>query len=504
MPRRRVDSRKLHAKLAEIDNLKIYRVRHYPGIGPKRGGSRCIACATEPRSMVARMKDPDNTTGRPIGIGYWLVNTDTQEVMGPFGKECGFRAVMNSWLKPRREAMRQQLLAAGVPSSEIEERLQQFAHDEWNRMLRVYMKAEREAKKLKIDTTTLTYDEIVAAIEDEKKKIKLENATRTAKFEGLDVQPSVNRTFFVDGKLCETAEDVYALIDAAREKRDEERRKKAEEARRQNQAKYKDHVEFIEWALSSGQNFTASELRSLETGLMYINQGNPFPQTLRGIENLAVKARQWGWTGYLGQVSVPPPQPVGSTSSAGGKAPICPKCGGELIHKQGYSYRKQKSYNFWSCKRYPNCDGALNDREYNRQLLLLNPQQFQQPTQYPQPQQTVQAPKAVAAAQAQAQQSNPYTSKATCSSCGKMYKLCRCGGVGALAHPRAGVVIDPDTMAEAPCPDPNCKICEMLREQEEKATEPSTAPLEEEVEKKRTMKAKEAFKERQKKSYWKM
>jgi len=476
-------------------------VRHYPGIGPKNGGSRCIACATEPRSMVARMKDPDNTTGRPIGIGHWLVNTDTQEVMGPFGKECGFRAVMASWLKPRREQMRQQLLAAGVPSSEIEERLQQFAHDEWNRMLRVYMKAEREAKKMKIDTTTLTYDEIVAAIEDEKRKLRLERAVGSARSVGLDVQPSVNRTFFVEGKLCETAEDVYALVEGKRKKDDEERRKKAEAARLQNQVRFKFHVEFIEWALDPANqgSLSAFDLRMLETGLLYINQGNPFPQTLRGVESLATRARGWGWSGQLG-VMGPPPSPPSSTVATGGKVPICPKCGGELVNKKGYSRNKGKHYDFWSCKKYPSCAGALNSGEYHRQLRLLNPGQVvvpaSQPTQFLQPQQVTQIPKAVAAAQAQ-------QSRATCLSCGKMYRLCRCGGVEALAHPRSGVVIDPDTGDEVACFDPKCRVCERLREKLGEA-QPSTEVLEQEVEKKRVRKAKEAFQERSKKSYWKV
>jgi len=455
VPRRKVDSRKLHAKLAEIDNLKIYRVRHYPGIGPKNGGSRCIACATEPRSMVTRMKDPDNTTGRPIGIGHWLVNTDTQEVMGPFGKECGFRAVMNSWLKPRRAAMRQQLLAAGVPSSEIEDRLQQFAHDEWNRMLRVYMKAEREAKKMGIDTTTLTYDEIIGAIADEQRKLKLERAVQSARSYGLDVQPSINRTFFVDGKLCETAEDVWHIRDEKRRKDDEHRKKIAIGIRQQNRAKFQPWVDFIEWAFdpSHAHPFTASEVKELEQAEVYINQGNPFPQTLTRVEYIAGVARGYGWTGALGAQQAPPSS---STVATGGSVPICPKCGGELINKKGYSQNKGKYYNFWSCKKYPSCNGALNSGEYHRQLLALNPQQVTLQPQPQQPQQVPKASKAVAAAQAQAQQINPYTTS-------------------------------------------------KLKEQEKSGeAQPSTEVLEQEVEKKRVRKAKEAFQERSKKSYWKV
>lgn len=508
MPRKRVDSRKLHAKLAEIDNLKIYRVRHYPGIGPKNGGSRCIACATEPRSMVARMKDPDNTTGRPIGIGYWLVNTDTQEVMGPFGKECGFRAVMASWLKPRREAMRQQLLAAGVPSSEIEERLQQFAHDEWNRMLRVYMKAEREAKRMGIDTTTLTYDEIVAAIEDEKKKLRLERAVEHAKAVGLEVQPSVNRTFFVGRKLCETAEDVYAIIEEKRKRDEEERRKKAEAARLQNQAKFKPYVEFIEWVFdpSHSHGFTSYEIRDIERAQIYINQGNPFPQTLQRLESLAVRARGWGWSGQLGVVAAPPP-PSSVPSPSGGKAPVCPSCGGELIRKTGYSQFKRKHYDFWSCKRFPNCKGTMQVAEYHRQFLAMNPQQFVSPAPAPQPQQAVRAPKAVAAAKAQVQQASAPLTQSSCPSCGKMWKLCRCGGVSTLKHLKTepGKVLCPDTNVVVDCPDPGCDTCFHIRsEAEAEAKTESTEPLEQEVESKRTKKAKEAFKERQKRSYWKM
>ncbi len=508
MPRKRVDSRKLHAKLAEIDNLKIYRVKYYPGIGPKRGGSRCIACATEPRSMVARMKDPDNTTGRPIGIGYWLINTDTQEVMGPFGKECGFRAVMNSWLKPRREAMRQQLLAAGVPSSEIEERLQQFAHDEWNRMLRVYMKAEREAKKLGIDTTTLTYDEIVAAIAEEQRKLRLERAVEHAKVVGLEVQPSINRTFFVRGTLCETAEDVYTLIEEKRRKDEEERRRKAEEARKQNQARFKPYVEFIEWVFdpSHSHGFTSYEIRDIEKAQIYINQGNPFPQTLQRLEMLATRARGWGWTGQLGQVATPPV--ASSPTATGQKLPPCPICGGELIRKSGYSKVKGKHYDFWGCKAWTQtrCKGAMQIAEYNRQLAALNPQ-LSAPQPSPPPQQAVHAPKAVAAARAQVGQNQPYPlTQSSCPSCGKMWKLCRCGGVATLKHLETspGRIVCPDTSIIVDCPDPGCVECERIKEKAAAEAEPSTEPKEQEVEQKRTKKAKEAFKERQKRSFWKM
>lgn len=467
--RKRVDPRKLHAALGEIDNLKIYRIQRYPGIGPKRGGSRCIACATKPARLTTRMKAPEKTNGRPIGIGHWLINTDTQEVIGPFGSECGFRAIMASWLKPRRAQMRQDLLAAGVPRSEIEERLQQFAAAEWKKMLKIYKKAEREAVKLGIDTTTLTYDEIVAAIDAEKKRIAFEREVQYAESLGIPVQKGPKGMFQINGVWCENRDEVKETVDKWREAKRKQQRAAALATRTANRAKYPAHQEFLDWALDPANSNVLSykDERVLEDAQVWIDRGSPFPTTLEKVEDIA---RSKGWQGQLAKIA-PTPQTSVVTPAPSGEPP-CPKCGGKLIRKKGYSDKWGRDYDFWGCSNWKprgkGCDGTLKPQEYNRQLKALH-----------------------AGAVPAPQPPDPSTEVVSC--CGKMRKLCTCNqqpkklSKAAQAARKKANGTKAKKQPEAP------QVDEVLAEELEVAQEQE-----------REKKAKEAFEDRKKKSYWKM
>lgn len=466
--RKRVDPRKLHAALGEIDNLKIYRIQRYPGIGPNRGGSRCIACATKPARLATRMKAPEKTNGRPIGIGHWLINTDTQEVIGPFGSECGFRAVMASWLKPRRAQMRQDLLAAGVPRSEIEERLQQFAYQEWKKMLKVYKKAEREAVKLGIDTTTLTYDEIVSAIDAEKKRIAFEREVQYAESLGLHVQKGPKGMFQVNGVWCESRDEVKEVVDKWREAERKKQKQAALAQRTANRAKFPEHQEFLDWALDPANSNVLSyaEERFLEDAQVWIDRGSPWPQTLEKVERIA---RSKGWQGQLAKLAPAAPQQPQQSS---GKLPVCPVCGAALVRRKGYSQRWQRDYDFWGCSQWRSgghgCKGSMKPEEYERQLKAL------------------QGSAAVVPAPP-----DPSTEVVSC--CGKMRKLCTCNQPPKKLSKAARAARKKANGVKTKKADPQPEVDSMSEEELEMAQEME-----------REKKAKEAFEDRKKKSYWKM
>ncbi|MCJ7760269.1 hypothetical protein MUP59_03915 [Candidatus Bathyarchaeota archaeon] len=209
--------KKFHKRLAEGGKLRIYRVI--------RGDTRCVICATaivhpkdrkihlkENPSLKRRMEDPSQTNGTPMSLQYWLQD-DKGNLIGPCGAACGPRAVMNAWLKERREEIRQQLLAAGVDPEEVETRLEQIAHWEWLNMLRVYRKAEREAQKLKIDTTSMTVDEIVQAVKTEKELRAFKKEVEYAIHSGVPVK-SLSNGVEVDGVFCQNIADVRCAMSA--------------------------------------------------------------------------------------------------------------------------------------------------------------------------------------------------------------------------------------------------------------------------------------------------
>jgi len=413
------DKRKLHKRLAEGGKLRIYRVMRQSG--------RCVICATaivdphnrrvhlkENPTLKERMNDPEQTNGTPLDLQWWLQD-ETGKLIGPCGAACGPLAVMNAWLKERRDEIRQQLLAAGVPAAEVEERLEQIAHQEWLNMLRIYRKAEREAKQLGINITSMTVDEIVEAIKIHKERKAFEREVDYAQSLGIPVARLAGGVVEIDGVRCSSSRGVMDTINKWEDDKAQAAKQAAAQKAQGNRAKYPDHVEFIEWALSTtGPNNPNGPLsyrddRILGDGMIYIDMGSPYPGTLRKVEELAQRARTWTvpWQGKLGQQVVVQNQPAGG----GANLPTCPICGSQLQRKQGFSNRRGryggKRYDFYGCVRYPQCRGSVKVQEYNRQLQALNPGQVTQQPPPPPVSVPVQAPKAVAAAQAQQQAAPP-------------------------------------------------------------------------------------------------
>lgn len=433
---KRLDPKKLHKRLAEGGRLRIYRCL--------RGETRCVICATaivdihnrkihikENPSLKLRMSDPERTNGTPMVCQWWLQD-DQGQLIGPCGGPCGSKAVQNSWLKERRDEIRQQLLAAGVPPAEVEKRLEQIAHQEWLNMLRVYRAAEKEALKLKIDITTMTVDEIVEAVKKVKEERAFKREAEYAQQQGVPVKFRSNGVE-VDGILCQTAAGVRECVSAWKEKQNQTRQAQAQARRLQNRQKYAEYVEFIEWALATSDPYTRVhgatgsapnalsvgtwDRRNLEDGLMWIDGGTPFPKTLQTIEAIASQARNWRspWTGVCPSnvTRIMPAQPSGPV---GAPLPVCPLCGKPLKRKTGTSQRG-KSYDFYGCTGYPRCKGSMEVSEYNRQwsrlgqgtaVTVTGPTGPVQPT-------TISASKALAHLQAQAQALGVKTSVKTSS-----------------------------------------------------------------------------------------
>jgi len=400
------NDKKLHKRLAEGGKLRIYRMC--------TGKTRCVICATaivstrnrkvhikENPSLKTRMEDPDRTNGTPMSRQFWLQD-DSGLVIGPCGGPCGTKAVMNSWLKERREEIRQQLLASGVLPAEIEKRLEQVAHQEWLNMLKVYRKAEKEATKLKIDTTSMTIDEIVEAVKEEKKQIYFKREVECAERAGVPIKLLPNGVEVV-GMFCQNATDVAIAMSAWREKKYLGKQQLAKQIRQFNRTRYQVYVDFIQWALETTEQppaYTpnANEVstwdrRSLEDALLYIDQGNPFPVTLNKVEEIADKARQWcqPWIGILGMQK----SPQGSLVAA--SLPRCPVCGSGLVRKTGTSRANGRRYDFYGCQKYPGCKGSLKVVDYERLAGIA--QAAVQPQQTPQ----AHASKLLAHLQAQAQ-----------------------------------------------------------------------------------------------------
>jgi ssDNA-binding Zn-finger/Zn-ribbon topoisomerase 1 len=392
--RRRVSNKnKLHRRLADSDKLRIHRVFH--------ADTRCVICATaivdphdrrthlkENPSLKERMDDPEQTNGTPMSRQFWLQEGTTGKIIGPCGEACGGRAVVASWSKEKRDEMRLKLLAAGVPKDEIEDRLEQAAQSEWREMLRIYRRAERDAQKLKIDITTLTYDEIVAAIEWEKRWRNFEYAYKHAESLGLKVKFATNikqekppkggseyLAVEVEGVVCLHPQDIHVVITEWRKVKEESARQAALAAQTQKRSQYPQHVEFLEWALASTSQGNAVHLsysarKGLEDALFYIERGNPYPSTLVKVEQCAVQARSWNfpWTGAW-----PGQQPVVAPS---GSVPVCPLCGAALVHKQGHT-KYGRPYDFYGCSQYPRCKGTMETTEFNRRMGTLGGQQPQ-------------------------------------------------------------------------------------------------------------------------------
>ena len=392
MPRR-VSKAKLHRRLAEGSKLRIYRVIRQP--------SKCIACATklfskssrslptnkrpvikENPTLIERMKEPFDTSGTPLGVQWWLQN-EKGELLGPFGEACGGKAVVASWTKEKRDAMRQDLLSRGVPAEEVEDRLEQIAMKEWREMLRVYRKAEREAKKLNIDITTMTYDEVIAAIAAEKERVNYEYALHGAERQGVTVERIPGggaKLTAVVGQIgnishhtavVENRGEVTNFLISWGEAKQAFLQTKAKQVKGQNRSKYPQHVEFLEWAIEHpAVNYLKK--RELEDWLSYVEQGRVYPTTIEKIEDTARNAAQWvpPWT-----VAWPPfKAKVSAAVNTQTGAPVCPKCGLPLVRKSGTS-KYGRPYDFYSCtgwKPYKRgCDGTMSIQDYNAAVAKL-------------------------------------------------------------------------------------------------------------------------------------
>jgi ssDNA-binding Zn-finger/Zn-ribbon topoisomerase 1 len=421
------DQKKLHKRLdafvwpeeeeAEGGKLRIYRVC--------RGPTRCVVCATaivDPRnrrvflktnpSLKRRMEDPEKTNGKPMCVQYWL-QEDTGQLIGPCGAACGPKAVENAWMKERRDEIRQQLLAAGVPSAEVEARLEQIAHQEWLNMLKVYREAEKAAKKLKIDTTSMTVDEIVAAVKKEKEYRAFKREVEFAQHQGIPVQLT-SYGADVGGAPCKDYQQVRDAIRSWEEQQHKVRNQAAVQMRQANRAKCPDHVAFIEWAQRTTEPGTGPNQNSirawdrdnLNNALTYIDLGRPYPKTLQATEEIAVRARGWAqpWTGRLGSQPsmMSPAQGVGPQGvvglTAGPSQPKCPACGRALARRSGYS-NKGRHYDFYGCTGFPKCKGSMEVRDYEK---ALQGTQVTMGGPLPSTPPVIQASKAVAALQAQA------------------------------------------------------------------------------------------------------
>lgn len=423
--RRRVSNKnKLHRRLADVELLRIHRVVH--------ADTRCVICATaivdlndrrvhlkENPTLQERMDDPGHTNGTPMCRQYWLQEGPNGKIIGPCGEACGGRAVVGSWTKEKRDKMRQDLLAAGVPKDEIEDRLEQAALPEWRAMLSVYRRAEREAQKLKIETNSLTFDEINAAVEWEKRWRNFEYAYRRAEGLGLKVEfatgikaetppkgGAVYPPVTVNGVMCLWPQDVHTVITNWRKDQEEAAHKAAQAARAQKRVKYLNHAEFIDWALASvasganAMHLGYSARQELENALYYIEHDTVYPATLEAVERTARAARSWTqpWTGtWPTQPQAQPQAPLVPVANFG--VPTCPVCGGELVRKTGTSKRGYH-YDFYGCGNWKQtrCSGSMEVKEYEQKVGMLG---GQQPQPAPAPVVSVVAgSKAVAAAKA--------------------------------------------------------------------------------------------------------
>lgn len=411
--RKRINKAKLHRQLADTENLRIYRVVYHQS-------TKCVICATalvdpstglhlkENPTLTERMDNPWGTNGTRMTQQFWLQEGGSGPLIGPCGENCGGRAVLGSWMKEKRDQMRQELLASGVPKDEIEDRLEQFAWKEWRKMLSVYRKAEREGKKLGIDTNSLTYDEICAAIDWEKGRQRFNELVEKATSMGLPTDckgtnplpipggiwvgapkgGSPEVAWEVGGVVCTTAAQVQTVIENYTAKQHAAQVAAAQVSRNANRQRYNEYVVFIEWALETGGNpgspnfntLSAAyrDRQTLEYGLQYIDQGSPFQSTLKKIEEVAIKARSWpdpwlpNWP-----VGAQPVQPTGAV-------PVCPNCGGKLLRKQGTSkYGRHKQYDFMGCEHFPRCRGTMEVVEYDAQMAGVPSQNLPAPTVTP-------------------------------------------------------------------------------------------------------------------------
>lgn len=390
---------KLHRQLADTELLRIYRT--------VRERSKCVICATECRdpnnhkvvtkrapTLAERMENPFATNGALLDLQWWLQVGTTGEIIGPCGENCGGRAVLGSWVKNKRDEMRQQLAASGVAAAEIEDRLEQLAHQEWRKMLSVYRKAERDAAKLKISTNSLTYDEIIAAIAWEKEAVRLAELIEDCNKTGIPTEfkgaiaglvrapkggsPAV--AWEVDGVVCSTAVEVEAVVSTYWTKKRAATQAAAQVARTAHRQTYWEHVQFIEWAIktgfdTTGPNFNAlassyRDRSALEQALQYIDLGNPFASTLQRVEEIAHKARQWPepWQDSWPHAHQPAPQPV-APAQAGAVA--CERCGAVLVRKTGFSKYRRKPYDFYGCSQYPKCDFTMTKAQFEQAVQAL-------------------------------------------------------------------------------------------------------------------------------------
>lgn len=406
MPRKRIDPRKLHRQLAETNNLRIYRVQ--------RGDTRCVVCATrivdpvnrresikENPTLKQRMRDPSATNGTPMVVQFWLQD-DKGVLIGPCGQACGSRAVIASWSKERRAKYRRELLAAGVPKSEIEERLEQIAKEQWSAMLRVYRKAEREAKKLKIDITTMTYDEVIQAIQVARDRQRYEDKITYLERWGHEVKRirGGKGGVRIYGTKClpppkGTVADLQRAVDLEEQRRSEVAKKEAIKQQKAARKKHRDYVDFIEWVLRTTDDGMINEdelswgrTRQLEGVLEDIDRGKIDIYRLAQVEGMAeLAAKNWPepWKGKLG--NGPKPKQQAAQATAG--VPVCTKCGGAFKHRVGTS-RAGRSYNFYGCSNWKPVDtdhDTMETAKYEAALQAAGmfPQPVQQLPQAPKP-----------------------------------------------------------------------------------------------------------------------
>ena len=426
MARKRIDRRKLHRQLAETDNLRIYQVR--------RGDTRCVICATrivdpsnrretikENPTLKQRMRNPEVTNGTPMEVQFWLQD-DKGTLIGPCGQACGSRAIIASWSKERRAQYRRDLLAAGVPRAEIEDRLEQIAKEQWREMLRVYRKAEREAKKLDIDITTMTYDEVIAAIQLAKERQRYETKIVYAERMGIDIKliRGGKGGVRIGGIKClpppdGTVQDLQNAINKEEERKNQAAQKAAKKQQKAARKKYQEYAEFAEWVLETTDDGEINEdelswgrARQIHDILGYIDQGTVYQASLDRLESMAELAKSWPapWTGKLG--SKPKPQPKQPTHTHTAGVPVCSKCGGQFKHRVGTS-RYGKSYDFYGCSNWRVTDKDHDTMETSKYEAAVkaaggSPPVTQQPAPQSTPKPVRKTMKAVIAARKKAQQ----------------------------------------------------------------------------------------------------
>ncbi len=440
--RKTPNEKKLLKRLAEGGKLRVYKIH--------REKSRCIICATaivdpdlraqgksgqaivleSDPSIERRMDTPEETNGTPLQIQVWLQDTENKKLIGPCGSTCGPEAVMAAWVKEHRNRVRQELLAAGVPAAEVEERIWQVAQQQWRDMMKVYRAAERDAKKLGINITTMTFDEIVDAVNQEKAKrsykILLDRAQRT----GLSVTETtgVNQhgwpIYLVNNTQCSCSADVRAAISDHHATQQTQRQQAAFQTRSANRARYTDHADFIDWILETTDRgevnagaITYWARDNLKDALMYIETGKPYQTTLVTVEQMAGKAKSWSspyepWTGRLGQVVVV------QAGQPGLQLPKCPEpgCGGELVHKTGTSKYGNRAYDFYGCEhwkpRKKGCAGSMETADYNAAVQAMGSLPPSAQVVPPPPPKKVTCPPASPSAQAAQTGRAPHVSKA--------------------------------------------------------------------------------------------